>query len=92
MQSLGPPRYRQALFASAPLERRLAQTLGGLSEEALTFEPPANPAEAAEFVRTNELAWRRLEGPVPDELVLRAERLWLLVLRTRLESRLMNGA
>src|SRR5215218_5909320 len=70
---LGPEKYRDALAAESPVEHRLAKTVCGLDDDALTREAAAPGVEPAGL----------LDGPPPSDVATRVRRLGLLLQRVR---------
>jgi hypothetical protein len=68
---LGAEKYREALDAESAIEHRLAVTVCGLDDDALTREAAAPGTEPAML----------LDGPPPSDVATRARRLCLLLRR-----------
>jgi hypothetical protein len=85
LADLGPEKYAHALAAAVPVEHRLAIAICGLDEDALTSEPPTDPAGIREYLERYQGEFRLLESPPPDDVATRVQRLGLLLRRVQLE-------
>jgi len=85
LADLGPERYAEALAATVPVEHRLAMAICGLDENALTSEPPTDPAGIRQYLERYQGEFRLLESPPPDDVFTRVQRLGLLLRRVQLE-------
>ncbi len=66
--------------------QRVAILLSGLGEGVLAVQSPRTAAEAAAYVQSRESTWVAMNGSAPDSLAGRLERLYLLLVRAKVES------
>jgi hypothetical protein len=85
MRTLGPTEFAARLAQSATVQERLATAVCGLTDSPFATDWPANSDECGEYLRRHSSDWNRLEAPPGPDLSERVERLYLLLLRARLE-------
>jgi hypothetical protein len=88
---VGRERFIAALAANLSLRQRLAAALCGLDDDPLSPDLPVTDDELREYLKTSDARFRVLEGPTPATLADRLRRLYLLLIRAKLEQRLANA-
>jgi hypothetical protein len=86
LKAIGRERYATMIAGGQfTFRQHLAAAICGLLDEPLTLELPVSRAEIAAYLKQHQNDWAQLSGPVPDYLQPRLKRLWLLLIRSRLE-------
>lgn len=86
LKSIGQQRYLNLLAGPQGLRQRVMSMLCGLSDDPFATDQPVEPSEVKAYLDRHQADWRALGQPMPDDLSARARRLWLLLLRARLEA------
>jgi hypothetical protein len=82
--------YIDSLGGAAALHDEIEASLCGLSDDPMSGNFPRSAAEVPAYIAAHADLWKVTEGPVPDGLAGRVKRVWVLMLRVRLE-RLANA-
>jgi hypothetical protein len=85
LKSIGRDRYIAALAAGFSLHEQTEACLCGLSDDPLTLDFPLTVAEIPAYLSAHADLWKLADGPVPDDLAGRVRRLWVLLLRAKVE-------
>jgi hypothetical protein len=89
LKVLGHVRYEQMLAEQFTTQEHLAAAVCGLTDDPLTLQLPVTRAEVNEYLKAHDDQFTAaLAGPVPDELAPRLKRLWILLIRAKLENML----
>ena len=80
------PGFAQTLSATFTPEQHLAAAATGLTDEPFSPDLPASSADVKAYLDRTADLWRGLDDAVPTSLPDRVHRLWLLLLRTKLEQ------
>lgn len=86
LKPIGRDRYLAMLSAGFTFHQHLSATLTGMNENPLTLDFPVTDAEVPAYITAHAEQWRVIEGPLPPDLAGRVRRLWVLLIRTRLEA------
>ena len=85
LKSTGRDGYVTSLGGTTPLHEDLEASLCGLSDDPLSSNFPQTAAEVPPYLASHADFWKPAEGPAPDDLSGRVKRLWVLLLRAKLE-------
>ncbi|HMB94569.1 MAG TPA: hypothetical protein VKK61_00880, partial [Tepidisphaeraceae bacterium] len=85
LKIVGREKYLAMLAEQFTAKQRLAAALCGLSDDPLTLELPISSAEADEYLQKHQADFASLDDPIPEDLPARLKRLWLLLIRAKLE-------
>jgi hypothetical protein len=78
-------RYEKDLARYFEPREHLVAAMTGLLDDPLVWQTPTNPEEARTFLDKHADEWKSLDDPPPTELSARIHRLWLLLVRAKLE-------
>jgi hypothetical protein len=81
-------RYIEMLDEQFTVRQHLAATVCGLTDNPLTLDLPVTKSEVQTYVKEHDADWRMLEGQIPPSLQQRLTRLWMLLIRAKLEQKL----
>jgi hypothetical protein len=87
LKLLGRDKYLTLLENGFPVRDHVAQVLAGLSDTSLTLGFPLSKEEIEPYLTKNAPMWQTLNGLPPADLPGRVQRLWILYLRAKIESR-----
>jgi len=71
------------------MHEQVEAALCGIIDDPLTMDFPATSREIPSYLSAHADLWKLTDGPAPDDLTGRVQRLWVLLLRAKLE-RLMS--
>jgi hypothetical protein len=86
LKSVGRDRYQRMLGAQLTVRQHLAATVCGLMRDPLTLDLPLTRDEIDKYVQAHADEFAQLSTSIPNETAGRLRRLWLLMLRTRMEQ------
>jgi len=86
LKIVGREKYAAMLAAQFTPRQRLAAALCGLSDNPLTLDLPVSSSEVEQYLQKHQTDFATLENPLPDDLPGRLKRLWLLLIRAKLEQ------
>jgi hypothetical protein len=90
LQSNGPDRFAAALASGFSIHQQIEASLCGLIDDPLTLDFPVGAQGVPAYVSSHADLWKWTDGPPPDQLGDRVQRLWILLIRAKLER--MSGA
>ncbi len=85
LKLLGREKYTAMLAQQFAVKQHLSAAVCGLSDDPLDLDLPVTKSEIDGYIASHESDWRVLEGPVPEDLGARLHRLWVLLIRAKLE-------
>jgi len=85
LKVLGRVRYSSRLAEHLNVRQQLAAAACGLLDDPLVLDLPLTRDEIPAYLARHEAEMRMLSTPAPQDLPGRVRRLWLLLIRTRLE-------
>lgn len=85
LKQVGQIRYLNMLSGKIGLYQQIASTISGMNDNPFALDMPISRAEVAQYLRDHPERFAELEMGMPRDLSVRVRRLWLLLLRTRLE-------
>ena len=85
LKSIGRERYLALLAANFTARQHLCATVCGLCDIPLTLDLPLTAADVAPYISAHDDLWHIIQGPPPADLAGRIRRLWILLIRTKLE-------
>jgi hypothetical protein len=86
LKAVGRERYQRMLGAGFTVRQHLAATVLGLMNDPLTLELPVSRDEIHAYLTAHREEFAQLSNPMPSDTASRLRRLWLLMIRTRLEQ------
>jgi hypothetical protein len=86
LKAVGRERYLRMLSAGLSVRQRLAAAVCGYLDDPLTLELPVARDEINQYLADHRDEFDQLSAPIPADTAGRLRRLWLLMLRTRLEQ------
>jgi hypothetical protein len=86
LKVLGREKYLRMIERHFTVSQQLAAALCGLDSSPLMMNLPVTTDESPDYIRRHEADWRILDEAAPAELSSRVHRLWLLLLRAKLEQ------
>jgi hypothetical protein len=86
LRTVGRERYLNLMNANFTLRQHIAATLVGLNEQPFTLDMPVSAKEVNSYLTQNALKWKCLEGEPPSILPEFTKRLWVLLLRAKVEK------
>lgn len=86
LKLLGRQRYLTMMAQPFSLEQRLAAAVCGLTDDPFALDLPLTAGEVDAYVKTHQADFAILQRPIPQDLPSRLHRLWILLVRTRLEQ------
>ena len=84
----GRAKFRLAASVGFNLRQRLAATLVGLEDDPLSVEYPVRDEDVSQYVKDRAGKFSPLDEPLPDILSERLRRIYLLLIRVKLEQRM----
>jgi hypothetical protein len=85
LKLMGRDKYVNMLQANFTVRQHLAACVVGLADTPATLQLPVTKSEAAEYLKRRPDAFADLSTPPPQDLAARNKRLWLLLIRSRIE-------
>jgi hypothetical protein len=85
LAEIGTVKYRIAVERSLPIAQRVALTVCGLDDDALTADLPSDAEGADRYLDRHKAAWALLDAPPPGDITTRVRRLALLLRRVQLQ-------
>jgi hypothetical protein len=85
LQITNLPRYEQDLSRYFTLRQHLLAAMAGLMDDPLVWQTPTNAELAKAFITAHVDDWKSLDEPPPASLTDRVHRIWLLLMRAKLE-------
>ena len=82
--------YVNSLGRSSFVNEEIEASLCCLSDDPMSSHFPLAAGEIPAYIAGHADLWKLIEGPAPDDLAGRVKRLWVLLLRAKLE-RLANA-
>ncbi|MBV8779788.1 MAG: hypothetical protein JO353_00190 [Phycisphaerae bacterium] len=86
IKTLGRDRYIAMLSSRFTLNQQLMAMLCGLMDDPMTLSMPVSPDEIPAYLTANQERFAALDQPPPQDLPARVERIWLLLVRVKLEA------
>jgi hypothetical protein len=86
LKVLGREKYLRMIERHFTLNQQLALAICGLDDSPLMMDLPVTTDESLDYIRRHEAEWKTLDDAAPAELAARVHRLWLLLLRAKLEQ------
>lgn len=86
LKLVGQTRYVTMLSRPFTLRQRVAAILCGLSEDPFTLDLPISRDEIEPYLRKYQTDFQTLARPMPNDLSGRLRRIWLLLIRAKLEQ------
>lgn len=78
--------YQESLETFFPYKQHLAAAINGLEDDPLAPDFPRHLEDLDAYLKSHEDDWSSLDSPPPLELAARVHRLWLLLIRVKLEQ------
>ena len=91
LQEVGREKFIVALSANATIRQRLAATLCGLEDDPFSPDLPVRDDEIEDYLKNSAMKFGTLDSALPADLSARAKRVYLLLIRARLEQRLTKA-
>jgi len=88
LKQLGRARYGQMLATQFTTSQHLAAVVCGLTDSPANLDLPVTKSEVPEYLKQHATEFDGLNASVPDDLAGRVKRLWLLLVRAKLERML----
>jgi hypothetical protein len=86
LKVLGREKYLHMAERHFTLKQQFALAICGLDDSRLLIDLPVTTDESLDYIRRHEADWKTLEDPPPAELTARVHRLWLLLVRAKIEQ------
>jgi hypothetical protein len=86
LKFLGRDKYTHMLGGQFTVKQHLQAAICGLCDDPLTLELPVSKEEIELYLKSHATEFATLNGPVPQDLAGRLRRLWLLLIRAKLEQ------
>jgi hypothetical protein len=87
LKASGREAYRNSLEFFFPYKQHLAATICGMEDDPFASDLPRGPQDVGPYLRRHDAEWRALDATPPLDLPSRVHRLWLLLIRAKLEQR-----
>lgn len=78
-------RYQEDLSRYFTPRQHLLAAMAGLSDDPLVWQTPTDPQTARDFLAKHADEWKALDDPPDGPLADRVRRIWLLLIRAKLE-------
>jgi len=91
LKSIGRDRYLTLLTGQLDMKQHLAATVCGLTDRPMTLQLPVTKGEAETYLREHARDFAALDSPAPDKLSERVARMWVLLIRSKLEQMLQRA-
>jgi len=85
LKSSGPDGYIASMAPGVSLRQQIEACLCGVIDDPLTMDFPVKSQEIPGYLSAHADLWKLGDGPAPDDLSGRVKRLWVLLLRAKLE-------
>lgn len=86
LKRIGRDQYKQMLSTQFAPHQHLAATLVGFRDQPLMIDLPVSRGEIEPYLKLNAGRFAVLDAPIPEPLSERTQRLWLLLIRAKLEQ------
>ncbi len=86
LKVLGREKYLRMAERHFTLNQQLALAICGFDDSRLLVDLPVTTDETLDYIRRHQADWKTLEEPAPAELPARVHRLWLLLIRAKIEQ------
>ena len=84
----GRDKFKTALVANFTIHQRLAAALCGLDDDPFSVELPVRNEEIGAYIKDHADKFAALDGPLPNLLSERLQRIYLMLIRAKLERRM----
>jgi hypothetical protein len=91
LKVVGQVRYLNMLSGQTGLHQQIASTVCGVNDTPFTLDIPLSRTEVEPFLKSHADRFAELNWGTPRDLSARARRLWVLLLRARLEMMLQDA-
>lgn len=86
LRLLGRSRYLAMLTRQFSMNQHLTSLVCGLNDDPFSLSLPVSKDEASQYIQKHQSDWQTLSRPIPEDLTARIKRLWLLLIRTKIEK------
>jgi len=86
LKVLGRAKYTHMLERHFTVKEQLALSMCGLNDAPLLLDLPVTSEEKTAYLQRHEEETKSLDTPLPSDLAARVRRLWLLLIRAKLEQ------
>jgi hypothetical protein len=86
LKTIGRQRYLEQLASNFTAKQHIAQVLVGLSDDPFTLDMPTSPEQVNGYLERHAAEWRTLNDPTPQTLEGRVKRLWVVLVRAKVEK------
>jgi hypothetical protein len=86
LKVLGRDKYTRMIERHFTVNQQLALAICGLEDSPLMMDLPVTTDESLDYIRRHQAEWKSLDDAPPAELPARVHRLWLLLIRAKLEQ------
>jgi hypothetical protein len=86
LKVLGRDKYTRMIERHFTVNQQLSLAICGLEDSPLMMDLPVTTDESLDYIRRHQAEWKSLDDAPPAELPARVHRLWLLLIRAKLEQ------